>query len=217
MAQKADSTTIDSVKIKKFKLSYALNWDGRTSFVNQKPVNVFGVNTGVIYGKKRHQLTLGYYWMTYNSFLRLIDLRRDAARRINLDFYTRTDFGFFSVMYWRNIYDDKRFRVSIPIEIGIGASTTSQNLLKDDLRIWKSKDIFIPAQLGLFFKWKATKYVGLMVQGGYRYALYQQNINDNYNGLYYSYGFTLEPALFTDMAKGIKKVIKNEKKSKTDK
>jgi hypothetical protein len=201
---------------KRVKLSYALNWDGRTSFINKKPVNVWGVNTGLIFGKKRHQFTVGYYWMTYNSFLRLIDLRKDAAQRINLDFYTKTDFGFFSFMYWRNLYDDKRFRVSMPIELGVGSSTSSKNLLKDDLRIWRHKDIFIPAQAGLFFKWKATRYVGLMVQGGYRYALYQQNIDNNYDGWYYSYGFTIESALFEDAWRGIKKISKKKSEKSTN-
>jgi hypothetical protein len=138
-AQTIDSARVAKRDSQKIRLSYALNWDGRTSFINKKPVNVWGVNTG-------------YYWMTYNSFLKLIDLKKDAAKRINLDFYTKTDFSFFSFMYWRNLYDDRHFRISMPIEVGIGASTTSKNLLRDDLRIWKRKDIFIPAQAGLFFK-----------------------------------------------------------------
>ncbi len=213
-AQTIDSTIIAKPDTQKVKLSYALNWDGRTSFINKKPVNVWGVNTGIIFGKKRHQMTFGYYWMTYNSFLKLIDFRKDAAKRINLDFYTKTDFAFFSFMYWRNLYDTKRFKVSIPLEVGIGSSTTSKNLLRDDLRMWKRKDIFIPAQAGLFFKWKATRYVGLMVQGGYRYALFQQSFDHDYDGPYYSFGFTLESAIFEDAWRRIKKK-KSKKNTKT--
>jgi hypothetical protein len=59
---------------------------------------------------------------------------------------------------------------------------------------------------------KATRYVGLMVQGGYRYALYQQSSEHEYDGLYYSYGFTIEPELFWD---AWHKVIKKKTKKNT--
>ncbi len=193
------------------KLTYTVNWDARSSFVDKKLVNIWGVNTGISFGKNRNELTVGYYWLTFNSFLRLIDLRKSASRLINLGYYTKTDLYYFNLMYWPNIIENHRWRFSIPVELGIGATQSTANKLLNDLFIWRRKDFFMPAQIGLYAKWKATRWVGLSVQGGYRYAIYQQNIPTNYNGAYYSVGFTLESALFLDTYHLTKDALKKRK------
>jgi hypothetical protein len=71
------------------RLSYAISWDARSSIIKEKRVNIWGVNTGIIVGRKRNQITLGYYWLNFNSYQRLIDLRKSAAKRVNLDYYTK--------------------------------------------------------------------------------------------------------------------------------
>lgn len=190
------------------KLTYTINWDARSSLIDNKIVNIWGVNSGIRFGYKRHELTLGYYWLTFNSLLRLIDLRRDAAQRINLEFYTKTDLYFFSLMYWPNIIENRKWRFSIPIEIGIGATQSTDRRLLNDLQLWRRRDFFMPAQAGLFLKWKATRWVGLAIQGGYRYAIYQQNVPSSFNGIYYSFGFTTESAVFTDSYDWLKKQYK---------
>ena len=193
------------------KLTYTLNWDARSSFVDKKLVNIWGVNTGIAFGKNRNELTVGYYWLTFNSFLRLLDLRKNASRLINLGYYTKTDLYYFSLMYWPNLIENHRWRFSIPVELGIGATQSTGNKLFSDLLIWRRNDFFMPAQIGLYAKWKATRWIGLSVQGGYRYAIYQQNLPTNYNGAYYSVGFTLESALFLDSYYGAKDYLKKRK------
>jgi len=193
------------------KLMYTLNWDARSSFIDKKYVNIWGVNTGIKFGQKRHELTFGYYWLTFNSFLRLIDFRKNASQLINLGYYTKTDLYFFSLMYFPNIIENKRWRFSIPVELGVGATQSSRNKLLNDLMIWRRNDIFVPAQVGLFLKWKATRWVGFSAQGGYRYALYQRNLPTNYNGPYYSLGFTMESEIFTDSYQWAKKTIKKRR------
>ncbi|WP_211243813.1 hypothetical protein [Runella limosa] len=197
-------------------LMYTLNWDARSSFIDKKFVNIWGVNTGIKFGRKRHELTFGYYWLTFNSFLRLIDFRKNASRLVNLGYYTKTDLYFFSLMYVPKIIENKRWRFSLPVELGIGATQSSGNKLLNDLMIWRRNDFFMPAQAGFYLKWKATRWVGFSTQGGYRYALYQQNLPTNYNGPYYSLGFTLESEAFTDSYQWAKKTIKKrqEKRSK---
>jgi len=192
-------------------LTYTLNWDARSSFIDKKYVNIWGVNTGIKFGRKRHELTVGYYWLTFNSFLRLIDFRKNASKLINLGYYTRTDLYFFSLMYVPKIIENKRWRFSIPVELGVGATQSSSNKLLNDLMIWKRNDFFMPAQVGLYLKWKATRWAGFSAQGGYRYALYQQNLPTNYNGPYYSIGFTVESEVFTDSYHWAKKTIKKHK------
>ncbi|AFK04674.1 hypothetical protein Emtol_3546 [Emticicia oligotrophica DSM 17448] len=205
--------TLDSVIVRfpdslRARLSYTINWDARSSIIREKRVNIWGVNTGIIVGKKRHQVTFGYYWLNFNSYQRLIDLRKRAAKRVNLDYYTKTDLYFFSLMHWQNFINNKRWQVSMPIEIGIGA-TKSQNVnIFDEIQIWRRKDYFMPIQAGLYVGWKATRWGGLSVQGGYRFALYSKNFPESYNGLYYSWGANMRLAILSDLYNW---VIKNKK------
>jgi hypothetical protein len=209
------SSQKDSVKSRP-KLTHTIDWDARSSFVDKKLVNIWGVNTGIKFGRGRHELNIGYYWLTFNSFLRLLDFRKDASKVINLNYYTKTDLYFFSLMYRPNLIDNQRWRFSIPLELGIGATQSTANKLFNDLMIWRRNDFFMPAQMGLYLKWKATRWVGFSVQGGYRYALYQQNLPANYNGAYYSLGFTLESEIFTDSYQWAKNSLKkrNERRGK---
>ncbi len=197
-AQVADTVIVSYPDSLRPKVSYAINWDSRNSIVANKQINIWGVNTGISVGRKRNQITVGYYWMTFNSYLRLLDLRKKAAKRVNLDYYTQTDLYFFSLMYWKNFINNKRWRISMPVEIGIGATKNQGISLLDEIQIWKRKDYFIPIQVGLYVGWKATRWVGLGASGGYRYALVQRNMKDNYNGLYFSIGAELQPALLKD-------------------
>lgn len=190
------------------RLSYTISWDARSSIIKEKRVNIWGVNTGIIIGRKRNQITLGYYWLNFNSYQRLIDLRKSAAKRVNLDNYTKTDLYFFSLMYWKNFVNNKRWRISVPIEIGIGATKNKNVGLINEIQIWKRKDYFMPVQTGLNIGWKATRWVGLSAQCGYRYAPRKKNIPENYNGLYYSFGASVQLALLTDLYKWLIKIEK---------
>ncbi|CAH0994662.1 hypothetical protein EMA8858_00774 [Emticicia aquatica] len=198
-AQINDSVLVKQPDTLRARLSYAINWDARSSIIKAKNVNIWGVNSGIIIGKKRNQITLGYYWLNLNSYLRLLDLRKSAAKRVNIDYYTKTDIYFFSLMYWKNFVNNRNWQLSVPIEVGIGATKNQGVGLFDEIQIWKRKDYFIPIQVGLYVGWKATRWGGLSVQGGYRYALLEKNIPDSYNGLYYSVGLNVRLALITDI------------------
>lgn len=193
------------------KLTYTINWDSRSSFIDKKLVNIWGVNTGIIFGRNRHELTVGYYWLTFNSFLRLIDLRKNASQLINISYYTKTDLYYFSMMYFPNVIENRRWRFSIPVELGIGATQSTDNKLLSDLMLWRRNDFFMPAQIGMYLRWKATRWVEFSGQGGYRYAIFQKNLPTNYNGLYYSVGFSLKSALFIDSYLWAKNSLKKRK------
>ncbi|GGD83465.1 hypothetical protein GCM10011514_54410 [Emticicia aquatilis] len=202
-AQIVDTVFVSYPDSLKPRLSYAINWDARSSIIKEKRVNIWGVNTGIIIGRKRNQITVGYYWLNFNSYLRLLDLRKSAAKRVNLDYYTKTDLYFFSLMYWKNFVNNKRWRVSMPVEVGIGATKNENVGLLNEIQIWKRKDYFMPIQAGVYVGWKATRWGGLSVQGGYRYALHKKNFPDSYNGLYYSVGANVQLALLTDIYKWV--------------
>ena len=180
----------DSVKNKKIQYGWAINWDARSSLIEHKPVNIWGVNTGIYYGKKKHQLTFGYYWLSLNGYQRLIDFRKSAAKRVNLGYYTKTDLFYFSMMFWHNLINTKRFRVAIPLEVGIGATTNSANTFVNDIQLWKRNDVIIPIQLGLYGEWKATRWMGFISQFGYRASITQKHISEHYSSYYYSIGAT---------------------------
>lgn len=194
-----DSVLLKSPETPKTGLGFVLNWDARRSIVENKRVNIWGVNTGIVFGKKRNQVTVGYYWLNFNSYLKLLNLRRKNSKLINIDYYTKTDLYFFSLMFWKNFIETRRWRVSVPIEMGIGATKNQGTNLFTEIKIWKRQDFFLPVQSGLYAKWKATRWIGVALQGGYRYALISKNIHENYDGFYYSFGLELQPELFKDI------------------
>ncbi|RFS13708.1 hypothetical protein D0T08_25325 [Emticicia sp. C21] len=206
----SDSMLLKPPDAPKRGLGFVLNWDARRSFVKNQRVNIWGVNTGIVFGKKRNQITVGYYWLNFNSYQKLIDFRRTNSKLVNLDSYTKTDLYFFSLMYWKNFIETRRWRVSMPVEVGIGATKNQGTELLTEIQIWKRKDFFLPVQSGLYAKWKATRWVGLSIQGGYRYALISQNIQQNYDGFYYSFGAELQPELFRDVYRWLFKGKKTE-------
>ncbi|GAB2561363.1 hypothetical protein [Spirosoma areae] len=196
----------DTTRYARPKIKPAFNLDFRDSFLDRQRVNVLGVNTGIEYGPKRHQLTLGYYWISYATYLRLIDWRRDAARRINLNYYTRTDLWYLNLLYWYNLTNNKRWKVSIPLEVGGGVAYALPVNLSQDLPIDRShRSFFVPLQAGLYAQWKATRWVGLSAQMGYRLSIFQTDIDQNFNGAYYSIGISIYPALATDLWRWVTK------------
>ena len=195
---------VDSATQVRPRLRPAFNLDFRNSFLESQAVNVWRVNAGIEFGVKKHQLTLGYYWISYATYLKLIDWRRDAARRINLGYYTRTDMWFMNIQYWWNMTNNKRWLVSIPVEVGGGVAYALPLDLRKEEQIDRTKrDFFVPLQAGVYGQWKATRWVGLSAQIGYRISIFQTDINQNFDGTYYSIGVTVYPAFFSDVWKAV--------------
>lgn len=204
----ADTTLLqtDTIPPLLIRIKPAFNIDSRDSFLESQHVNVLGINAGIEYGKKRHQLTLGYYWINYATYLRLIDWRRNAAKRINLDYYTRTDLWFMSLMYWWNLINNKQWTLSVPFELGGGvAYALPTDLSKDTPIDHTHRDFFVPAQVGVYGQWKACRWAGLSAMLGYRVSVFQTAINQNFNGSYYSLGVSIYPALANDLWRWIRK------------
>jgi len=181
------------------KVSVTANLDFRDSFLYRRHVNIWGANAGIVFGEKRHQLTIGYYWLTYDTYLRLIDWHKDAARRLNLDYYLKTDMYFISTMYWWNLIHNKRWTLTIPLEIGAGLATTIPfDTLRERPINPGRRDFFLPVQAGIYGEWKAHRWIGFGAQLGYRLSLLETNLKQHYDGVYYSVGVVFYPALLTD-------------------
>jgi hypothetical protein len=206
ISAKSDSTKF--LKRLRPRLTYAINWDTRSSIIQSKPINIGGFNAGIEFGEKRHELTFGYYWMTTNSYLSLIDLRRTNSKLINLDFFTKTNLYFFSVMYWPNLINNRKWRLTLPVEIGLGNSRNQNTTTLEQLAVWNWKSFFLPIQVGISGEWKATRWFGVSAAFGYRHSLASRGITD-YNAPYYSYGIPIYPEFFKDVYHA---VIKPKKK-----
>ncbi|AUD01576.1 hypothetical protein [Spirosoma pollinicola] len=195
----------DTTRPVRFHIRPAFNLDFRDSFLEKQHVNVWGINAGIEFGPRRHQLTIGYYWINYATYLHLIDWRRDAARRINLNYYTRTDLWFVSTQYWWNLINNKRWMVSFPAELGGGvAYALPLNLTQNNPIDRTRKSFFVPLQVGGYAQWKASRWAGLTAQVGYRISIFQTDIDQNFNGSYYSIGISIYPALLTDIWRWVK-------------
>lgn len=185
---------------RRYPVRWTLNLDFRNSFVNRQPVNVWGVNSGIVFGQKRHQITVGYYWLSYNSYLRLINWHRNAARRLNLEYYTKTDMAYGSLMLWPNLINNRRWLFSVPVEIGAGlASAIRSDTRTDTVKGNSHKDFFMPIQVGVYGQYKASRWVGFSAQAGYRLSVFQTNVNQHYNGTYYSVGTVIYPEFFKEI------------------
>ena len=196
----------DTVRSVRSTIRPAFNLDFRDSFLERQHVNVWGINAGITYGVKRHQLTLGYYWIGYATYLRLIDWRRNAAQRINLNYYTRTDLWFMNIQYWWNMTNNRRWMISVPVDIGGGiAYALPRDLAKDNPIDRTHRSFFAPLQIGAYAQWKATRWVGLSAQIGYRISIFQTDIDQNFNGSYYSIGVSIYPALPVDIWRWVRK------------
>jgi hypothetical protein len=149
-----------------------LYFDGRNSFVKHTNVTINSINAGVVFGKRRHELTLGYSWV-----------RKDQ------------ELYYLNLMYLPYLFYTPRWHIAMPVEIGIGSSDTTNTSFIKEIEIWKKDDWFVPLQLGIYTEFRATRYIGISALIGYRKSLVQQNPLDNFDGLYYSFGLNAYPGV----------------------
>lgn len=175
---------------------FVISLDTRNSFIADKPVNIWGGNLGFAYGK-HHRITFGCYFLQPESYRQLLEKSRITAIIGKQPQYTGNQIYFGSFMYQYNIVNNRRFLVAVPSEIGGGVSNIfRKKVLTGERTGGLGRDIFLPVQLGLYVEWRATRYIGLSGQFGYRYTLVQTDIKQNYDGTYYSYGTTIYPEVF---------------------
>ncbi len=130
-----------------------------------------GASVGWEWGKKRDEVTLGYYWTGKRgrNDIRGLENFEMPFRLSPAD--TETDIRFLSGGYWMTIRDWERWKLSSPMEAGFGrakfTSLTGDGTLSEEaqrLRIF-------PLQLAMYGEWKATRWLGTGIQVGYRHYL----------------------------------------------
>jgi hypothetical protein len=196
----SSSATEDSTAKKPNRVRWILSLDSRSTIIEKKNITINGALGGISFGEKSHKITLGYYWLNYDGRQRLVSLRKSMARRFNLSYYTKTDVSFLSLAYWYPLHKSKKWMVYLPGELGIGQESAHYRHISDDGYIGKKDFYFAPFQVGVYGEYRVTKWAGLDAQVGYRDTLYKGPFRKHFNGVYYSYGFTLYPGtIYADL------------------
>ncbi|MBB5282580.1 hypothetical protein HNQ92_000701 [Rhabdobacter roseus] len=193
LAQAADSAAV-------VRATWPVSLDSRTSFIDKRLVNVWGANIGYSWGKRRHKVTLGYYWLGYQASRRLIEWEKDQALRFHPNYYTQTDLYYVSPVYWYNFVNNDRWRLSAPVGVGYGRARALRRELLTEAEEpqFVQRYGFVPIHVGGYGEWKATRWAGISAQVGYRWALNGRRLTDNFNGMYYSVGYSVYTAFFRD-------------------
>jgi hypothetical protein len=188
MAQRGLTIEEDSIKKNKPKPVYQL--DQRNSFLGKKAININGFLVGLEF-KEKHQFSIGVY--TLSPWKRPTPIVKNDSTTEIIKFY----FYYASLGYNRTLLNTKRFKISIPVELGLGYSKATATIYQFQKEYTGSSPLehFIPAQIGIFGEFKVTPWFGINGSIGYRKLLFQKliknPINLNYDGIYYYYGINL--------------------------
>lgn len=163
----------------------SLGWDTRLSFISADKIAFKGVRVGIRLGEKRHRLTASYRWFSFAEHIGL--LREPWYRmRINPRYFTQQDGFFYGISYQHILLDTYRFALGVVTDLGWGATYNEALSFRENTQIFKRNDRFIPCQLGIYGEFKATRFVGVTTQIGYRWVMnypLQPKINDLYLGI----------------------------------
>jgi hypothetical protein len=172
----------DSAHIYRFrKVRPFFSLDNRNSFIKDAPVNVQGLQLGLIL-KERHTLGFGFYTLQANAKQNITtknDKYIDVNRTLSLNYLT--------AFYQYAIFDTRYFELDLPLELGLGGydvkltDAVTNKVVLDK----KGGTIIIGGGVGVTIK--PLKWFGITGSAGYRNAL-DNNPNVNFSGFFYSYG-----------------------------
>ncbi len=175
----------DSAHIYRFqKLRPFLGLDNRNSFIKDVPVNVRGIQFGVVINE-RHTTGLGFYAVNGNT-------SKNVKTKVgNEDALTTLQLNYITLFYQYALIDKKHFELDIPLELGLGGFDVKTVSQKDGRILQDKKGGLIPFGFGLNFVYKPLKQIGISAMIGYRLVA-EKNPTLNFNGLYYSIGLAFD-------------------------
>ncbi len=162
--------------------------DMRSSLVEKRLVSMWGTSLGWEWGKMRNEVTIGYYWMGDRGRRQLGRLQEARARALGQEEYLAVDMRYGGVGYWHTVADRKRWKLAVPLELGLGQARMSPVSLQASLPATgtESREIIVPLQVAGYGEWKATRWLGTGLQAGYRWHLTGADSRlPPLNGLYY--------------------------------
>jgi hypothetical protein len=180
----ADTTKIEG-------LSYTLSYTSRRSIIEQKATSIRGVNAGIRFGENRNRLTLAYFWCNTDPNIKLIDFSNDRKQMVDLSGFLNKDFHYYNLMYYPYWLNTKKWRLSTPIELGVGKMTERGVSIFSQISPYSKDNYFIPLQFGGYMEYKAIRHFGINFELGYRYIVKEKNMSIPLNGVYYGIGLNV--------------------------
>jgi hypothetical protein len=187
----ADSLQEPEKKVFKQRPNFVINADFRQTLVKSSPITIYGAYVGLKY-KDRHLYSLGYYTLTDSSKqkFRTQNQKQAAPSAPPQQINGEVSLWFLSLGYTRTIYNGKIFKIDIPIEVGIGEG--SDGLYDADGKLLRlTTGNVYPMQVGVSTVVKLTRWFGVHLQGGERLIFGQNMFQNQYSGLYYTFGINL--------------------------
>ena len=187
----ADSLQEPEQKLIKRKPNLVINADFRQTLVKSSPITIYGAYAGLRF-KDKHLFSLGYYTLTDSSKqkFRSQNQRQAAPSAPPQQINGEVSLWFLSLGYTRTIYNGKIFKIDIPVEVGIGEG--SDGLYDADGKLLRlTTGTVYPMQAGISTIVKLTRWFGVHLQGGERWIFGQNMFQNQYSGLYYTFGINL--------------------------
>jgi hypothetical protein len=178
---KADSTHI--YRFQKYR-PY-VNLDRRNSFIRNAPINLNGIQLGVLINEK-HAIGLGGYQITEKSQQK-VKTKTDK----NIDINRQLDMSYLTVFYQCTLIDRRFFELDVQIESGAGKYDLKFYDIQTNKLITERSAGVLVEGAGPQLTFKPVKWIGFNTMIGYRFT-FEKNPNLNFNGAYYSYGVWLD-------------------------
>ncbi len=164
---------------------WKFHFQSRFSLVEGRPLAVWATSVGYAWGPFEREVTLGYQWLGARGTRQLAAIEKSAVRRTGADSYYRTSAGFVSLGYWHIVHNTKRWKFGFPLELSVGRAEAQRHSLNDiPLSATELRATIAPLQAGGYGEWKATRWVGVGLQIGYRQNLARFEPVDYLNGPY---------------------------------
>lgn len=183
--------SLQQTEKKVFKPSFVINADIRQSFVKNSIITIYGGYAGLRF-KDKHLISLGYYTLSDSSKQNFRNQNKRQFSPTALQTLTSSEVSlwFLSLGYTRTIYNGKVFKIDIPVEVGFGQG--SDGVYDADSKLLRlTTDNVFPLQAGISTTIKVTRWFGVHLQAGSREILGKSIFQNQYSGLYYTYGITL--------------------------
>ncbi|MBI2721656.1 MAG: hypothetical protein HYX39_05730 [Bacteroidetes bacterium] len=206
----------DSAAIYRFKkVRPFLSLDNRHSFIKNMPINVQGLQVGMILHEK-HTLGIGFYTIRKESKtpVKVKDQNRVVTQALTMNYFT--------AFYKYALIDRRYIELDVPLELGLGRFDI---IIRDSLNVKELKRVgggVIMGGAGLNLILKPFKWIGLGLMAGYR-TMPNKNLRNNFSGLYYSYGVWIDiRQIYRDVKfygfkkRGYKRALRDIRHAKSD-
>lgn len=177
----------DSIKVAlKSKPSLVGYFDGRSSFVQGRPVSVFGGFVGLNYANK---LDIGLSLYSSKNPVVFTDYRFKGSPKQTF-IYRTIDFSFIGPRVEYLIHKTKHWEITVPINLGFGTGRITETDTVTNYFKQLSASI-IPLEAGVSATYLFNRWFGFNAGMGYRLSLVNNKYFSHFTNIYYSYGFSI--------------------------